>query len=1129
MATISTASIQDGQIIYAAHLLRVIQALDGNQAKTIIINGDFTQGALNNTTDGTTSFSQGSGSVASGPYSHAEGRITNATGDYAHSEGYDNTASGDYAHSEGDNTAAGGFASHAEGDSTSTSGDYAHSEGDSTQANGYASHAEGESTITSGIASHAEGFSTLANGDYSHAEGYQTVAAVFYSHAEGYQTLASGNQSHTEGYLTTASANGAHAEGRNTLASGLFSHAEGTGSISSGSYSHTEGELTIAFGDSSHAEGKWSWAKGIYSHAEGFSTETRGSGSHTEGYYTVTEGEYSHAEGNNSFAVGDYSHAEGGGTSTSGEAAHAEGYSTNANGDYSHAEGSNTVASGNYSHAEGTGTYAYGEASHAEGYNSYANSNYSHAGGRATRGGAFGFQSNDVGGTVAGKIYLNSGYGDIHTQFVKNQYVVLDDTNEDYWYGTIRLQISSSVYNGTNTIIGLYDTSIAGDTTIAYIGLQNNPNPSGANRNIGWHSHTEGFGSYTFGWHSHAEGEDTITIGEASHAEGNESLAIGYASHAEGGGSIAYGDSSHAEGGDSIASGSYSHAEGYGTFAFGSNSHAEGLFTSASGPNSHAEGATTKALGESSHAEGVFSWANAWGSHAEGFSTETRGEHSHTEGFYTLTSGSYSHAEGSNTVASGNYSHAEGNSTIAYADYQLAVGQYNTDLNTEDYFVVGVGTFSTRADGLGVNATRTYISNSLYLPNLTNTAQNRVATLDSSGKLYYAASESIRVTSASYAITASYALNGGGGTPALPNRSIQFNNNNVFGGSSDFVFDNNGNFIFNSSSYFNYANGNYAILLAGKGLTGSEYASGTSEGSSIFGQYNTTNDTLTTLVSNIFTVGNGDSAVSREDALVIGKDYNDSTSFIKLPQLTNNPTGYAVAFDPTSKKLSYSTISATPGGTSKSIQFNNAGVFAGATGFNYITGSSNVLQFTGSFTISSSLNVIGTSKITGSLAVSGSGSSVVSITGTTGPLLTVNDSNSGSLFTVNDISGMPVLDVRSDASITMGNSTSPSLNLTKKLITTASQAFALGGTLIPTSSYNAAFFEYVAYSASNARAGNISAVWNGTTIASSSTVTTDIGSTTGLTTFASISGSYIVLSGSANNADWTVKSIIRAI
>jgi hypothetical protein len=43
--------------------------------------------------------------------------------------------------------------------------------------------------------------------------------------------------------------------------------------------------------------------------------------------------------------------------------------------------------------------------------------------------------------------------------------------------------------------------------------------------------------------------------------------------------------------------------------------------------------------------------------------------------------------------------------------------------------------------------------------------------------------------SASYALTASYALNGGNTSPSSPDRSIQFNSSNIFGGSADLTFD----------------------------------------------------------------------------------------------------------------------------------------------------------------------------------------------------------------------------------------------------------------------------------------------------------------------------------------------------
>jgi hypothetical protein len=180
--------------------------------------------------------------------------------------------------------------------------------------------------------------------------------------------------------------------------------------------------------------------------------------------------------------------------------------------------------------------------------------------------------------------------------------------------------------------------------------------------------------------------------------------------------------------------------------------------------------------------------------------------------------------------------------------------------------------------------------------------------------------------------------------------------------------------------------------------------------------------------------------------------------------------------------------------------------------------------------------VIGTSLVTGSLNISGSeyilgsGSAIFKTDGTAGPLLTVNDSNSGSLFTVNDISGLPILNVRSDGSTLIGSSTAPSLHISRKIISTvAGESFALGGTLIPTASYDGAYFEYVARSGSLGKSGYITTTWSGSTIVSSSITSSILGNTDRVTIFPTILGGYIVLSGSVGDAGWTVKSIIRAI
>jgi hypothetical protein len=77
-----------------------------------------------------------------------------------------------------------------------------------------------EGNIATGEYSHAEGSITQATGDYSHAEGDYTQAKGNYSHAEGQETIASGSYSHAEGYQTIALANHQHVQGQfNTVSS----------------------------------------------------------------------------------------------------------------------------------------------------------------------------------------------------------------------------------------------------------------------------------------------------------------------------------------------------------------------------------------------------------------------------------------------------------------------------------------------------------------------------------------------------------------------------------------------------------------------------------------------------------------------------------------------------------------------------------------------------------------------------------------------------------------------------------------------------------------------------------------------------------------------------------------------
>jgi hypothetical protein len=206
------------------------------------------------------------------------------------------------------------------------------------------------------------------------------------------------------------------------------------------------------------------------------------------------------------------------------------------------------------------------------------------------------------------------------------------------------------------------------------------------------------------------------------------------------------------------------------------------------------------------------------------------------------------------------------------------------------------------------------------------------------------------------------------------------------------------------------------------------------------------------------------------------------------------------------------------------------------------TFSGSFLNLTGSATITGSL--IATQNVTASraflsasngttngptLTVYGSGSAqpVLTVQGSQGELFSITDSLSGSLYSVNDISGLPILEVFSDNTVLIGNYQDPMLITTTKLVTTASGAFTLYS--LPTSSYDTAFFEYSIKSGSNARAGTIMAIQLGSSVNFTETTTTDFGLTSGFGFTVQVAGANMILTGSATTSGWTIKTIVRGI
>jgi hypothetical protein len=169
------------------------------------------------------------------------------------------------------------------------------------------------------------------------------------------------------------------------------------------------------------------------------------------------------------------------------------------------------------------------------------------------------------------------------------------------------------------------------------------------------------------------------------------------------------------------------------------------------------------------------------------------------------------------------------------------------------------------------------------------------------------------------------------------------------------------------------------------------------------------------------------------------------------------------------------------------------------TGSNTFIGNQTI---TGSLSVSGSHILIGTKTLTGSLSTSGS----VTVVG--------NETVSGSL----NVSGSTVL----NGPLTIGGST----------ITTATITSNLGSNTIftqATGSYTSAFYKYTFTSQSNARAGEVMAIWNGASVQFTDNSTPDIGNTSAVTSSVSISGANVVLSTYTPTAGWTIKSQVTYI
>ena len=272
----------------------------------------------------------------------------------------------------------------------------------------------------------------------------------------------------------------------------------------------------------------------------------------------------------------------------------------------------------------------------------------------------------------------------------------------------------------------------------------------------------------------------------------------------------------------------------------------------------------------------------------------------------------------------------------------------------------------------------------------------------------------------------------------------------------------------------------------------------------------------------VFTVGVGSTSQGYSDMYLVGSTY--TIALYANPQAStyvNNSISY-----------SFNSSGLIAGGNAKLV------LGAGSEEKMRIDQSGNVSIGTQTQNISSSLyklNVAGnvyisaSSNTTSSLVVVGSGSlnPLFRVVGSQGELFSVTDNLTGSLFSVNDISGLPILDVNSDQTVKIGSYLSPALYATAKTTITTGTGQVIYN--LPTASYDGAWYDYTIRSGSVGRAGSIIAIWSGSSVNFNEVSASSFGTSTGFVFGVIVSGSNMALTGSATTTGWTVKTIIRSI
>jgi|LakMenEpi03Aug12_release.lakeMendotaPanAssembly.Ray.scaffolds.fasta_scaffold06451_12 hypothetical protein len=233
---------------------------------------------------------------------------------------------------------------------------------------------------------------------------------------------------------------------------------------------------------------------------------------------------------------------------------------SDAQGTLSFAFGDNVKAVGNYSHAEGLDTLAIGDYSHAEGYRTLAGTNKGYL---AT-------------GLTAGVIYLSSSYGDITAEYDSARYVYINDVSYANTLNETYRQVSGATFNGSETIIYLYDTSTS-TSSFAVVGHTGPVFTWDGDQNVG------GFVSNTKGSSAAALGDFSMAVNETNNALSKSTFAQGKANTVFGINSCVFNNNNYVVGTNSVSFGVSNVVEGDISFIIGASNEINSDYAFAGG------------------------------------------------------------------------------------------------------------------------------------------------------------------------------------------------------------------------------------------------------------------------------------------------------------------------------------------------------------------------------------------------------------------------------------------------------------------------------------------------------------------------------------------------------------------